>query len=218
MDKINVLIVDDQVLFAESLKMVLEQRSEDIEKVEIANSGLDALKRIEVNKPDVILMDIHMTVMNGVEATGLIKKNHPEIKIIILTMDTADGFVNDALLNGAEGYMLKDILPKELILAIKAVHEGSVLISTAIAKKLVQQLEKKYEKDENKETPQWVDNLSKREREVLSLISEGFDNLEIADRLFIAEQTVKNYVSVIYTKLGTHNRYSAMRMWKSANM
>jgi len=217
-DKIKVLIVEDQILFAESLKMVLEQRSEDIEKVDIEHNGLEALKRIEVDKPDVILMDIHMTVMNGVEASRLIKKKHPEIKIIILTMDATDGFINDALVHGAEGYMLKDVLPKELILAIKAVYEGSVLISTAIAKKLVQQIDTKNKEVENKETPPWVDDLSKREREVLSLISEGFDNLEIAEKLFIAEQTVKNYVSVIYTKLGTHNRYSAMRMWKSANI
>ena len=217
MNKIKVLIADDQVLFAESLKMVLEQRSDNIEDVKIVNNGSDAVNEADIFRPDVILMDIHMPVMNGVDASKIIKKKHPEIKIIILTMDTADGFVNDALANAAEGYMLKDIPPNELILAIKAVYEGSVLISPAIARKLVNQINKKNVVDEEQNKPQWLDDLSKREREVLSLISEGFDNLEISQKLFIAEQTVKNYVSVIYTKIGTHNRYNAMRLWKNAH-
>ena len=214
MNKIKVLIADDQMLFAESLKLVLEQRAENIDAIEIVNNGADAVKKADIFKPDVILMDIHMPVMNGVESSKRIKEKNPEIKIIILTMDTADEYISDVLANDAEGYMLKDIPTNELILAIKAVYEGSVLISPVVAKKLVQQINSKG--NNNKENPRWINELSKREREVLSLISEGYDNAEIAENLFIAEQTVKNYVSVIYTKLGTHNRYSAMQMWKSA--
>ena len=214
MNKIKVLIADDQMLFAESLKLVLEQRSENIEKIEIVNNGEDAVKITGTFRPDIILMDIHMPVMNGVEASKIIKEKYPETKIIILTMDTADKYISDVLANDAEGYMLKDIPTNELIMAIKAVHEGSVLISPVIAKKLVLQINSK--KENSSENPRWINELSKREREVLSLISEGYDNIEIAEKLFIAEQTVKNYVSVIYTKLGTHNRYSAMQMWKSA--
>ena len=216
MNKIRLLIADDQVLFAESLKMVLEQRSENISEIKIVNNGADAVDISDSFKPDIILMDIHMPVMNGVEASKKIKTKYPEIKIIILTIDSADEYISDALANAAEGYMLKDIPTNELILAIKAVYEGSVLISPAIAKKLVQQIKNK-EENKKQENPRWLDELSKREREVLSLISEGFDNVEISEQLFIAEQTVKNYVSVIYTKLGTHNRYSAMQMWKNAS-
>ena len=214
MSRIKVLIADDQMLFAESLKLVLEQRAENIEDIEIVNNGTDAVKAADSFRPDIILMDIHMPVMNGIEASKIIKEKYPETKIIILTMDTADEYINDVLANDAEGYMLKDIPTNELILAINAVYEGSVLISPVIAKKLVKQINSKGE--DKKENPRWINELSKREREVLSLISEGFDNIEIAEKLYIAEQTVKNYVSVIYTKLGTHNRYSAMQMWKSA--
>lgn len=216
MSEINVLIADDQLLFAESLKMVLEQRSDDIKKVSVVNDGESAVKSADSEKPDVILMDIHMPVLNGVEALKIIKSKFPGIKIIILTMDSDDDFISEALKHGAEGYMLKDIPPNELILAIKAVYEGSVLISPLIAQKLINQLQTREKSVESRTAPHWLNNLSKREREVLALISEGYDNAEIAKKLFIAEQTVKNYVSVIYTKIGTHNRYNAMRMGKDA--
>ena len=141
MSEINVLIADDQLLFAESLKMVLEQRSDDIKKVSVVNDGESAVKSADSEKPDVILMDIHMPVLNGVEALKIIKSKFPGIKIIILTMDSDDDFISEALKHGAEGYMLKDIPPNELILAIKAVYEGSVLISPLIAQKLINQLQ-----------------------------------------------------------------------------
>ena len=226
MKAINILIADDQILFAESLKMVLNAKCSDFGDIWLAHNGKTAIDTALEKKPDVILMDIFMPVINGVEATKTIKKSLPDVQIIILTTFSADEYVLDALLNGATGYLFKDISTEELINAIKTVKEGSVLIPQKMAKKLIEQvqpIDNESNKDKISETkikhpPEWLDILSKRETEVLSYLSEGMDNLEISKAMFLSEQTVKNYVSSIYSKIGAHNRIRAMQMGLNAGI
>lgn len=216
MSKIRVIIVDDQLLFAESLKTVLETRSDSIEVISIACNGKEAVKMAEIHKPDLILMDIRMPEMNGVMATKLIREKFPEIKILMLTTFDDDEYIHDALSYGATGFLLKNTPPEELISSINAARNGLVLISPSVAEHLTHGMGnniKQQKKNKNLEkAPEWLLKLSKREKQVLKLLSEGLDNKDIARELFIAEQTVKNHVSLIYSKLGIHDRLEAMKM------
>lgn len=213
MEKIKLLLVDDQTLFVESLKTVIGTRAKDLIVIGIANDGPSALELVNKELPEVILMDIRMPGMNGVEVTRLIKEKYPSIKVLILTTFDDDDYVIEALKNGAVGYLLKDMPPAVLIKAIRAVHEGGVLISPKVAAKIVNKLINLSIKGDrsNSKMNSLVNELSNREKEVLRLLAQGFDNKEIAARLFIAEQTVKNHVSVIYSKLGVHDRVQASR-------
>ena len=217
MDKIRVLLVDDQVLFVESLKTVIETRTEDIEIVGIAYNGQEALELVEKSLPHIVLMDVRMPVVDGVEATRIIHEKFPQIHILMLTTFDDDEYVHKALHHGAIGYLLKNIPPSELIAAVRATKEGASLISPAVIARLVEQINKHpFEADDHtiseSNLPYLLQPLSKREIQVFHLLAEGYDNKQIADRLFIAEQTVKNYVSAIYSKIGVRNRVQVMRM------
>ncbi len=216
MSNIRIIIVDDQVLFAESLKTVLETRGDSLEVVSIASNGKEAVKMAEIHNPDIILMDIRMPEMNGVEATKIIRKKFPDIKVLMLTTFDDDEYIHDALSFGATGFLLKNTPPEELISSIYAARNGLVLISPSVAKHLTHGMGhsiKNQKKNKNLENrPDWLLNLSKRERQVLKLLSEGLDNRDIAEELFIAEQTVKNHVSLIYSKLGTHDRMEVIKL------
>lgn len=211
MDKIRVLLVDDQVLFVDSLKIVLETNASDIEVVGVTYTAEEAIELLEKRKPDIVLLDIRMPTMDGVEATRIIHREYPGVKVIILTTFDDDDYVYEALQFGAVGYLLKDMPPNELIAAIRAVNADAVLISPVIKSKLVKLIQPD---DFNDYRYSMVKELSKREREVLSLIIEGKDNQEISQHLYISEQTVKNHVSTIYSKLGVHNRLQIMKMFK----
>ena len=234
MVKTRLLIADDQILFAESLSMVLKANCDEIDQIWLAHNGKTAIDIALEKEPDVILMDIFMPVLNGVEATKAIKEKLPAVNIIILTTFSADEYVREALMNGATGYLFKDMSSEELVNAIKTVRDGSVLIPQRIAQKLLEQvpgagnetlLEKEiisvseHTLDEGlSKQPKWLNILSKREKEVLRYISQGLNNEEISRAMFLTEQTVKNYVSSIYSKIGAHNRMSAMKMGLSANV
>ncbi|MDA3809125.1 MAG: response regulator transcription factor [Spirochaetaceae bacterium] len=211
MNKTDILIVDDQLLFAESLKTVLETRGEDLNIVSIASNGKEAVHMAEIHHPDIILMDIRMPEMNGVEAVKVIKERFPDIIILMLTTFDDDQYINNALKYGATGYLLKNTPPEKLISSIYAAKSGIVLISPAIIKHLTQN-SSVYEQP--KKIPEWLNELSNREKQVLKLISNGMNNKEIADELFIAEQTVKNHVSIIYSKVGTHDRMKIVNLSK----
>ena len=212
MEKIKLLLVDDQTLFVESLKTVLKTRAKDMTVIGVANDGPAALAMVAVEQPDIILMDVRMPGMNGVETTRQIKEKYPLIKVLMLTTFDDDDYVVEALKLGAVGYLLKDMPPAELIKAIREVHEGGVLISPKVAAKIVDKLINPVkERSPNSEQNSLANELSNREKEVLRLLAQGLDNKEIAARLFIAEQTVKNHVSVIYSKLGVHDRVQALR-------
>ncbi|HEX7715078.1 MAG TPA: response regulator transcription factor [Bacillota bacterium] len=216
MDKIKVLLVDDQTLFVESLRTVLQTLAKDILVVAVAYDGPRALQLVAEKHPDVVLMDVRMPGMNGVETTKLIKERFPEIQVLMLTTFNDDDYVVEALKLEAVGYLLKDTPPAKLITAIRAVHDGGVLISQKVAAKVVTKLANTPEKDQDDETETStaVFELSSREKEVLRLLAQGFENGEIASKLYIAEQTVKNHISNIYSKLGVHDRLQAYRKAK----
>ncbi|MGE5583407.1 MAG: response regulator [Bacillota bacterium] len=216
MEKIKVLLVDDQRLFVESLRVVLEKTASDIAVVGVASDGHMAVESASTLHPDVILMDVRMPELNGVEATRIILKRFPEIRVLMLTTFDDDEYVIEALNYGAVGYLLKNVPPGELVTAIHAVFEGSVLIAPKVAtnllKKLVNPLEEKPITETREISPNWLSELSNREKEILSLIAQGYDNKEIAKKLYIGEQTVRNYVSIIYCKLGVRDRVLVSKM------
>jgi len=165
----------------------------------------------EIHHPHVILMDIRMPEMNGVEAVKIIKEQYPEIIVLMMTTFDDDHYIHNALNNGATGYLLKNTPPEKLLSSIYAAKSGMVLISPAIVKHLTHD---SAVPNTSGEKPDWLDELSNREKQVLKLIVNGLNNKEISDELFIAEQTVKNHVSLIYSKIGTHDRMQTIRTAK----
>lgn len=221
MSKTRVLLVDDQVLFVESLRTVLETRATDFEVIGVALSGREAIRLVVEKHPDIILMDVRMPDMDGVEATRIIHEAYPEIHVLMLTTFDDDVYVVEALNHGAAGYMLKDIPPEDLIVSLRAVCSGSIIISPQVANKLLRNREGEAPPEEGAETrtsasgESFLRFLSRREIEILRLIGQGAGNVLIAKKLSIAEQTVKNHVSVIYSKLHVHNRVQAMKLVNS---
>ena len=218
--KLNILLVDDQVLFAESLRTYLNNYAEDMNVTGIAANGKEAVSMAGEYHPDIILMDIRMPEMDGVEAVKVIRPRYPEIKIIMLSTYHEDELVRSALLAGASGYLLKDISPTELIAAIRALNSGIIQISPEIAHNLVQErysggqgkVQQKPPSGEEKQAFEWLKDLTNREREIFTLIATGYDNDQIAEKLNLAVQTVRNQVSTIYLKLGVKNRFEIIRL------
>jgi DNA-binding NarL/FixJ family response regulator len=204
--KIKVLIVDDQNLFTESLKNILEMRTNDLQIIGIAYNGNEAVELVQQHYPDVVLMDVRMPEMDGVEATRIICHKYPDIKIIMLTTFDDDTYVHEAMKYGALGYLLKTIPAEELITAIRAVQHGTVQISPSVAQKMFAAA---YHNDITT-GPDWLTFLSSREKEVLKMLGKGLTNRQIADRLFISEQTVKNHLHNIYDKVGVKSRSEAI--------
>ncbi len=212
----RILLADDQILFVESLKIVLESRANDIEIVGIALDGEQAVDLARKTQPDVILMDVRMPVLDGVEATKILHAEFPKMKILVLTTFDNDEYVAQALHHGAMGYLLKDIPPEELIASLRSVEQGQILMSPKVAHKVAAHLLKKQQFEPLHESiregyTSYV-TLTRREREIFRLIALGYDNREISERLSIAEQTVKNHVREIYAKLNLHERVHVIRM------
>jgi DNA-binding NarL/FixJ family response regulator len=214
MDKIRLLIVDDQVLFLESLSTFLRNYAEDIEVVGLARNGREALDKAAALRPDIVLMDVHMPVMDGVEATGRLIERQPRVRILILSTYDEDEYVRKALKQGAAGYLLKDISPTELIASIRALKGGAVQISPQIVAKLMKSViaEEPSPAREIAERLEWFKSLTPREREVFTLIAKGYDNAQIAEELHMAEHTVRNHVSMIYSKLGVQDRFQIIQL------
>lgn len=209
----RLLLVDDQVLFVESLRKVIEICAKDIEVVGIAHSGDVAARMVEELLPDVVLMDIRMEPVDGVEATRVIKTAHPEIQVMILTTFDDDEYVVSAMRYGAEGYLLKEMPPMELINSLRALRGGAYQISQGVAEKFMKSMTaRSVDGTAGRELPEWYRELSRREREVAKLLARGYDNGEIATRLFLAEQTVRNHVCRIYEKTGVHDRSKVMQI------
>ncbi|NLY45552.1 MAG: response regulator transcription factor [Tissierella sp.] len=197
---IKVLIVDDQYLIREGLHMMLSLNNNISIVGEVAN-GEEAVQLLEHKKVDLILMDIRMPVMDGVEATKVIKKRYPDIKVLILTTFDEDEYIFEALKNGADGYLLKDISSDDLINAIETIYMGNVLLQSDILKKLVNRIDKKDES-----VKEIYSALTKKEYEIALLIGEGKTNNEIGSSLYITEGTVKNHVTNILGKLDLRDR------------
>lgn len=216
MKAIKVLLVDDQTLFIESLKTVLETYVDNIQVMGLATDGTEALNQVKSGLPDVVLMDVRMPNLNGVECTKIIKSKYPKVKVLMLTTFDNDEYVFEALRCGAEGYLLKDMPPVELISSIQHVYNGGVPISPKITPKLINYIWNSSQEDNMERN--WLETMSDREKEILKLIAKGFDNKVIAKRLFLKEQTVKNYVSVIYSKMRVKDRVQAARLAIKAGM
>jgi DNA-binding NarL/FixJ family response regulator len=214
MDKIRLLIVDDQVLFLESLSTFLGNYAGDIDVVGLARNGSEALEKAAELHPDIVLMDVHMPVMDGVEATSRLIKSQPGVRILILSTYDEDEYVRKALKLGAAGYLLKDISPTELIASIRALKSGAVQISPQIVSKLMKSVigEEPSSARDISERMEWFESLTRREREVFTLIATGYDNEQIAKELDLAEHTVRNHVSTIYSKLGVQDRFQIIQL------
>src|SRR5271157_3998003 len=212
MEKIRLLIVDDQILFLESLSTFLRNYAADIEVVGLARNGSEALEKAAALHPDIVLMDVHMPVMDGVEATGKLIASHPGIRILILSTYDVDDYVRRAMKLGAAGYLLKDISPTELIASIRALKAGAVQISPQVVAKLMSSVLSEEPSAEREIRLEWLESLTRREREVFTLIARGCDNAQIAEELHMAEHTVRNHVSMIYSKLGVEDRFQIIQL------
>ena len=207
-DRIRVLIADDHALFRRGLIMVLEAEP-DIEVVAEAQDGTEVIGKAEEFVPDVLLMDVRMPKLNGIEAARAIRESVPSAKIVMLTVSDEEDDLFDAIKAGANGYLLKEISIEEVADAIRAVVQGQSLISPSMASKLLNEfnsLAKKAEERQQYPAPA----LTGRELEVLKLVAKGMSNREIADELYISENTVKNHVRNILEKLHLHSRMEAV--------
>jgi DNA-binding NarL/FixJ family response regulator len=204
--KIRVLLVDDQYLIREGIASLLELE-DAVEVVDMAANGREAIKKALDLKPDIILMDIRMPEMNGVEATAQIKQASPSCQVIMLTTFDDEEFVVQSLLAGACGYLMKDIPPKDLVQAINLAHAGIYQLAPEVAGKLVGSLQKREAVAQQK--PETDPALTSRELEVLKLLAKGASNKEIAKVFSVSEGTVKNHVSNILMRLGLRDRTQA---------
>jgi two-component system response regulator NreC len=201
MKKVRLLIADDHKIFRQGIIKLLEEEP-DLQVVGEAADGREVVKKATELKPDVILMDIAMANLNGLEATKQIKKVLPESKIIMLTMHKNEEYVLQSFQAGASGYILKEGAVEELVSAIRSIHADKSFLSPTVSKTLVDAYLRKMETGKT-ETP--FDLLTDREREVLQLIAEGFTNREVAKQLYISVKTVEAHRAHIMQKLNIHD-------------
>ena len=205
-ETIRLLICDDQAIVCEGLRAILTPVSQ-IEVVGIANNGAEAIDLTRAKQPDLVLMDLKMPKMNGIQATKAIREQFPNVRILVLTTFDADEWVIDAIRNGASGYLLKDTPQEELVKAIIDTANGLSHIDPHVAGKLFDRITQ--QPVSVMPDGKLIGQLSDREREVLRLLATGLSNTEIAQILFLSEGTVKNYVSALFSKLGVTDRTQA---------
>lgn len=214
MEKIKVLIADDQTLMRDGLKTILELE-ENIEVVALAKDGVEALELCSKTRPQVVLMDIRMPNMDGVQCTKLIKDAYPNIVVLILTTFDDEEFIVKAINNGATGYILKDIEGDGLIKAVRDAYAGAFILPSKIAKVLAGKIVKEYSKEAESNAKKNEDKLlnsfglSEKEIEIAKMLAQGFTNKQISSSLYISGGTVKNYVSNLYSKIGISDRTAA---------
>ena len=218
MQPVSVLLVDDQKLFVENLKTVLDLTAKNITVVGIAANGNEAAKMVDELNPQVVLMDVRMPYADGIEAIKRIRAQHGEVKILVLSTFDDDEYVHDALENGADGYLLKSIPPQELFSAITAVRQGGVHLSSEVARRMVgstvgKDLTLHEDKPPLHRLKVIYQSLSPRERELVDNIALAYNNRQIAEKMFLSEQTVKNYISRIYTKFNVSRRSELMKIF-----
>jgi DNA-binding NarL/FixJ family response regulator len=205
---VRVLLCDDQALVRSGFRMVLETR-EDMHVVGEADNGRAALDLARVTRPDVILMDVRMPGMDGVETTRRLVAAGTSARILILTTFDLDEYVFEALRAGASGFLLKDVQPSQLVDAIRVIARGEALLAPTVTRRLLDRFAHALP-DPGKLTPEPLAELTEREIEVLTLLSSGLSNAELAERLFVSETTVKTHVSSILRKLGLRDRVQAV--------
>jgi DNA-binding NarL/FixJ family response regulator len=204
---IRVLVADDQSMVRAGFRMLLSGE-EDIEVVAEARDGLEAVEKAARFEPTVVLMDIRMPELDGLQATRRILAADPAARILVLTTFGLDEYVFEALSAGASGFVLKDDPPEQLIAAVRTVAAGDALLSPAITKRVISQ----FTRTARPELPKGLDELTAREREILRLIATGLSNAEIGAQLYISDTTVKTHVTHILQKLNLRDRVQAVVM------
>ncbi len=205
-DVISVLLVDDHALIREGLRQLftLEQ---DIQVVGEAVDGIEALHAIQRLRPDVVLMDIHMPIIDGIAVTRQTTQEFPDVAVIMLTMHRDHQQMLQAMKSGARGYLLKSASIREVAQAIRTVHAGGMLVEPVLTGAIVSELRRLS--DTSKESRRLLDLLSEKEIEIVRYVATGMSNKEIADKLAYSEKTVKNYLSIIFQKLNIRDRTQA---------
>ena len=204
MPSIRLMVVDDHEVVRSGLKAILEPEA-DLKVVGEASSATEAVQRVSGLDPNVVLMDVRMEGMSGIEACRLIKSAHPQVNVLMLTSFSEDEAVTSAIMAGASGYLLKNVGRADLLSAIRAVAGGQSLLDPSVTRKVMERLVKLTAKEEQRAT----EDLSGREAEVLALVAKGLTNKEIAESLVISENTARNHVSRILEKLGLSRRSEA---------
>ena len=205
MSFIQVLLADDHRIVRQGLRHVCELAG-GLRVVGEAEDGRQAVKLAQQLRPDVILMDINMPVLDGVQATHLIVDANPSARVIVLTMYRQDRYVFEAIKAGARGYLLKDIDEQDLVAAIRAVHRGEALINPSLAVRLLDEFRRLSQLTDQAKEPE---SLTRAEMEVLRLVAQGADNKAVAERLALSERTIANRLSSVYDKLHVNNRTQA---------
>lgn len=209
---IKILIADDQELIRQSLQIILNNEV-DFEVTDAVANGLEVVRSVRKNRPDIILMDIRMPEMDGVVCTQIIKENYPDIKIIIVTTFDDDEYVFNALKYGASGYMLKGASMKELSDAIRKVYQGNAMINGDIASKVVKLFSKMAQSNLSIQVDELQsDSLKENEWQIIVQVGSGLSNKEIATKLNLSEGTVRNSLSIILSKLGLRDR-TQLAIW-----
>ena len=205
---VRVLVVDDQTLFREALTTLLEMRAE-VEVVGAAEDGVEALELVERLRPDVVLMDLRMPVLDGVDTTRRLRVEHPQVRVLVLTTFDGDDEVFPALRAGAVGYLLKDATAPRLVEAVLAAARGESVLQPSVAAKVLARMSQLPELPSEPRSQPLVDPLTQRELEVLRAVADGLSNREAAERLYLSEGTVKNHVTHVLAKLGVRDRTQA---------
>lgn len=212
---ITILIADDQTLMRDGLETILNLE-DDMTVVATAGNGRQAVDLVKEHRPDVVLMDIEMPILDGIQSTKAIKQDFPETVILMLTTFSDEDYIVEALVSGAAGYLLKDMPGDKLIASIRDAANGQLMMPAAIASKLASRLSllsgaSRRSFDPNKtKTPGESVEFTERERKIIRLMIEGKTNREMADIFFMSEGTIKNYISVIYGKIGINDRTKAV--------
>jgi DNA-binding NarL/FixJ family response regulator len=201
---ISVLLADDHPMMRESFRMLLDA-SPGLTTVGEAGTGAEAVRLARQHRPDVVLMDVRMPEMDGIEATRRLAAAHPEVGVVVLTMSEDDGTIFDAVRAGARGYLLKGAEPEEVVRAITTVATGGVVFGAALALRVAEFFARPRE---SAAVP--FPELTEREREVLDLVSAGLSNGQIAGRLFLSQKTVRNHVHAVLSKLQAADRAEAI--------
>lgn len=209
MEKLRILIADDQELTREGLRTIVELE-DDMVVVGTARNGLEAYEKTAELRPDLVMMDIQMPVENGIAGIKRIKRDYPDVVLLILTTFMDDHYIVDGLAGGASGYILKDMDGDKMIEAIRDAHRGQFVLSGAVASRLAARLSLIADGEGGARRLSSTAQLTDREREIAVLISQGFNNRAIAAELQIREGTVRNYISTLYGKLDVSDRAQAI--------
>lgn len=206
---IKILIADDHAMFVDGIESILN-KEDDIQVIDKCFDGPSVLRKIISNPPDLVLLDINLPGMNGIEVSQKIIKDHPKVKILAISMFNEESFVTEILNNGAQGYILKNTGREELLLAIRTIHDGKTFFSKDVTNTIMKSLMKR--RKESTATTKLIPKISRREKEVLKLIVEEFTTQEIANELFISLKTVESHRSSLLNKLNARNTAGLVRI------